>query len=132
MKHIFLLCPRFLICAGKIIDSHFVRTIPEHIYMYTVNISFKTHQTVKEHDTSLSSPSNITMRKNITDQNGAPGINVNALGYAINAKPGPAEQYQRKTIYVRLVTRKVTDDQQRPRSYCTSAKTGRRLHYSLP
>ena len=121
MKHIFLLCPRFLICAGKIIDSHFVpipslrRTIPElyrfllcaehictniarhAIYMYTV-ISFKTNETVKEPDTSLSSPNNITMRKNITDQNGAPGINVNALGYAINAKPGPEEQYQWKQL----------------------------------
>lgn len=41
--------------------------------------------------TWLSRPNRITIKKNIIDQNGAPGNNVKAFGYAINARPGPVK-----------------------------------------
>lgn len=47
--------------------------------------------------TWLSSPRKRTIRKKRTDQKWGPGRRDKALGYAINARPGPAKQFRAKT-----------------------------------
>ena len=44
-----------------------------------------------EEPTIVSSPSVNSIKKNIMDQNAAPGIRAKASGYATKAKPGPEE-----------------------------------------
>ena len=41
----------------------------------------------------LSNPISISMKKNKNDHNGDNGISVMALGYAMNANPGPENKY---------------------------------------
>lgn len=52
------------------------------------------------HNTTwLSSPRKRTIRKKSTDQKWGPGRRDRALGYAINARPGPVKQFRARTAH---------------------------------